>query len=248
MPPLISMTTLFISDLHLSPARSDITECFVRFMRDEAPHANALYVLGDLFEFWIGDDDQTPFANQIRMEFKRLTESGVAVYFVQGNRDFLLGKRFCKQTGITLLADVTTIELYGRKAVILHGDTLCTDDVSYQKFRRTVHQPWLQWLFKRIPWMIKKRIVAKVQSGVRDDKSHKSLEIMDVNQEEVEKVMTQYQVTLMIHGHTHRPNVHHFENAQGQMTRIVLGDWYQQGSVLRVTAEQCELQTRPFAS
>lgn len=242
------MTTLFISDLHLTPSRPDITECFVTFMRTEAPKADALYVLGDLFEFWVGDDDKTPFANQIRTEFKTLTDSGVRVFFIQGNRDFLLGKRFCKQTGITLLDDVCTIDLYGKKAVILHGDTLCTDDVDYQKFRKTVHQPWLQWVFNHIPWFIKKKIVAKVQSDIRDDKSNKSLDIMDVNQSEVENVMSQYCVDLMIHGHTHCPDTHHFDVNGVKKTRIVLGDWYTQGSVLQVNSDCFLLETRPFNS
>ncbi len=217
-------------------------------MRTEAPKADALYVLGDLFEFWVGDDDKTPFANQIRTEFKTLTDSGVRVFFIQGNRDFLLGKRFCKQTGTTLLDDVCTIDLYGKKAVILHGDTLCTDDVDYQKFRKTVHQPWLQWVFNHIPWFIKKKIVAKVQSDIRDDKSNKSLDIMDVNQSEVENVMSQYCVDLMIHGHTHRPDTHHFDVNGVKKTRIVLGDWYTQGSVLQVNSDCFLLETRPFNS
>lgn len=217
-------------------------------MRTEAPKADALYVLGDLFEFWVGDDDKTPFANKIRTEFKALTDSGVRVFFIQGNRDFLLGKRFCKQTGITLLDDVCTIDLYGKNAVILHGDTLCTDDVDYQKFRKTVHQPWLQWVFNHIPWFIKKKIVAKVQSDIRDDKSNKSLDIMDVNQSEVENVMSQYCVDLMIHGHTHRPDTHHFDVNGVKKTRIVLGDWYTQGSVLQVNSDCFLLETRPFNS
>ncbi|HAS6472350.1 TPA: UDP-2,3-diacylglucosamine diphosphatase [Vibrio parahaemolyticus] len=240
------MTTLFISDLHLTPSRPDITECFVTFMRTEAKNAEALYVLGDLFEFWVGDDDKTPFANQIRTEFKTLTDQGVPVFFIQGNRDFLLGERFCKETGITLLDDVCTIDLYGSKAVILHGDTLCIDDVKYQKFRKTVHQPWLQWIFKRIPWCLKKKIVSKVQSDIRDDKQMKSLDIMDVNQSEVEKVMSQNCVNLMIHGHTHRPNTHFFDANGAKNTRIVLGDWYTQGSVLQVNSDGFELQNRPF--
>ncbi len=215
-------------------------------MRTEAPKADALYVLGDLFEFWVGDDDKTPFANQIRTEFKVLTDSGVRVFFIQGNRDFLLGKHFCKQTGITLLDDVCTVDLYGKKTVILHGDTLCTDDIDYQKFRKTVHQPWLQWVFNHIPWFIKKKIVAKVQSDIRDDKSNKSLDIMDVNQSEVEKVMSQYCVDLMIHGHTHRPDTHHFDVNGVRKTRIVLGDWYTQGSVLQVNSDGFLLETRPF--
>lgn len=246
MPPFVSMTTLFISDLHLTPSRPDITDCFIRFMRGEAVSADALYVLGDLFEFWIGDEDNTPFAHQIRSEFKTLTSKGVPVYFIQGNRDFLLGKRFCHETGVTLLDDVCTIDLYGRKTVILHGDTLCIDDLKYQEFRKMVHKPWLQWIFKRIPWLVKKRIVAKVQSGVRDDKQHKSLEIMDVNQQEVERVMSEFGVSLMIHGHTHRPNVHYFEQDDHPSTRIVLGDWYTQGSVLKFTADDFSLETRAF--
>ncbi len=240
------MTTLFISDLHLTPTRPDITHCFVTFMRTEAKNADALYVLGDLFEFWIGDDDNTPFANDIRAEFKALTDSGVPVFFIQGNRDFLLGERFCKETGVTLLEDVCTVDLYGTKTVIMHGDTLCTDDVNYQKFRKTVHQPWLQWLFKHIPWFIKKKIVAKVQSDVRDDKQSKSLDIMDVNQAEVERVMSQHGVNLMIHGHTHRPDTHLFDANEQTNTRIVLGDWYMQGSILYVNQYGFNLKNRPF--
>ncbi|PFG55912.1 UDP-2,3-diacylglucosamine hydrolase [Vibrio sp. ES.051] len=240
------MMTLFISDLHLTPSRPDITQCFATFMRTEAVDADALYVLGDLFEFWVGDEDNTPFANQVRTEFKTLTDHGVPVFFIQGNRDFLLGERFCKDTGITLLDEVCTIDLYGTKAVILHGDTLCTDDIDYQKFRKTVHQPWLQWLFKHIPWFIKKKIVSKVQSDIRGDKKSKPLDIMDVNQSEVEKVMSQNGVNLMIHGHTHRPDTHFFDINGTKKIRIVLGDWYTQGSVLQVNSDTFELQTRPF--
>lgn len=241
------MTTLFISDLHLSPATPATTDCFVRFMRQEAIHAEALYVLGDLFEFWIGDDDRSEFAEQIRAEFKTLTDSGVACFFTQGNRDFLVGKRFSRQTGVTLLGDETVIDLYGRKALVLHGDTLCTRDVKYLEYRKKVHQPWLQWLFNRIPMRYKKKIVSKIQSDIKTDKQTKSLDIMDVTQSEVEHVMQAYNVDLMIHGHTHRPNVHTFESDQTICTRIVLGDWYTQGSVLTFDKNDFELQQRPFS-
>lgn len=240
------MSTLFISDLHLSPSTPDITACFVRFMREEAIHADALYVLGDLFEFWIGDDDRSAFASSIREEFKALTNKGVPCYFTQGNRDFLVGKRFAKQTGITLLGDETVIDLYGRKAVILHGDTLCTQDVKYLAYRAKVHQPWLQWVFNRIPMLIKKKIVNKVQGEIKSDKQTKSLDIMDVTQDEVEKVMLDHKVELMIHGHTHRPNIHTFKLHETIYTRIVLGDWYIQGSVLVYGKDEMELQQRPF--
>lgn len=242
------MTTLFISDLHLSPSTHEITACFIRFMREEASQAEALYVLGDLFEFWVGDDDKSKFAQTIRDEFRRLTRSGVPCYFTQGNRDFLVGKRFAKQTGVTLLGDETVIDLYGQPTVILHGDTLCTDDVSYLEYRKKVHQPWLQWVFNRIPMFIKQKIVAKVQTDISADKQTKSLEIMDVNQQEVESVMNKYHVELMIHGHTHRPNIHRFISNGKTLHRVVLGDWYTQGSVLVVDKTGYDLQNRAFLS
>lgn len=243
------MKTYFISDLHLTPSRPDITECFLTFMKNEAVEADALYVLGDLFEFWIGDDDTSDFAQSIRQAFVDLVAHGVPCYFTQGNRDFLVGKRFAKQTGVQLLEEVEVIDIYGQKAVVLHGDTLCTEDVKYLAFREKVHQPWLQWIFNRIPFFIKKKIVAKVQSDIKDDKQTKSLDIMDVTQSEVEKVMKDNQVDLMIHGHTHRPNVHRFKNAENQVqTRIVLGDWYTQGSVLVVKPDGLELQSRQFSN
>ncbi|MCG9750136.1 UDP-2,3-diacylglucosamine diphosphatase [Vibrio brasiliensis] len=241
------MTTLFISDLHLSATTPETTSCFIRFMREEAVHADALYVLGDLFEFWVGDDDRSDFAESIRAEFKALTDSGVPCYFTQGNRDFLVGRRFAKQTGVKLLGDETVIDLDGTKAVVLHGDTLCTKDVKYLEFRAKVHQPWLQWVFNRIPMFIKTKIVSKVQSDIKDDKQTKSLDIMDVTQSEVEKVMRDHNVELMIHGHTHRPNVHSFEHQNRVYTRIVLGDWYTQGSVLVYNKNNFDLQQRPFS-
>ncbi|WP_394247310.1 UDP-2,3-diacylglucosamine diphosphatase [Vibrio profundi] len=242
------MKTYFISDLHLSPSRPDITQCFLEFMTTEAINADALYVLGDLFEFWIGDDDTSDFATSIRKTFQDLTASGVPCFFTQGNRDFLVGKKFAKQTGLTLLDEVSTIDIYGKKAVVLHGDTLCTDDVKYLAFREKVHLPWLQWVFNRIPFFIKKKIVSKVQSDIKDDKQTKTLDIMDVTQHEVERVLQVSGVDLMIHGHTHRPAVHTFKSNQLQCTRIVLGDWYQQGSVLVVTPENFDLQNRPFSN
>ncbi len=128
------MHTLFISDLHLSPKHPDITASFIQFMREEAIKADALYVLGDLFDFWIGDDDPTAFAEQIKSEFLQLTQQGVLCYFTKGNRDFLVGKRFAQQTGVQLLPDEAVIDLYGQKAVVLHGDTLCTQDTRYLAF------------------------------------------------------------------------------------------------------------------
>lgn len=241
------MTTLFIADLHLSLLRPDITECFLTFMHDEAPKAEALYVLGDLFEFWIGDDDNSPFHSSIKNAFKTLTQSGVACYFIQGNRDFLLGKRFCKETGIQLLPEITVIDLYGTPTVILHGDTLCTMDEKYQAFRRTVHKPWLQSIFNHIPLFIRRKIVTNVQNKIRSQKSTKPMSIMDVTPQEVVSVFENNQVIQMIHGHTHRPNIHQHATSNGLATRIVLGDWYTQGSILVCDADSNSLENRQFS-
>ncbi len=226
------MHTLFISDLHLTPARPDLTTAFQHLMQHRAPQADALYILGDLFDFWIGDDDPDTFAQTIKTTFKNLTASGTPCYFVQGNRDFLVGKRFARETGVQLLAEKTRIDLYGKPVVIMHGDTLCLEDTRYLQFRKKVHQPWLQWIYYRLPFTLKQRIVSKVKQDVRMDKQSKSIEIMDVTQAEVERVMTEYQVDMMIHGHTHRPNIHHFDLDGIEKTRIVLGDWDDEISVL----------------
>ncbi|MGL4830443.1 MAG: UDP-2,3-diacylglucosamine diphosphatase [Vibrio sp.] len=227
------MHTLFISDLHLSPNQPEITASFIQFMREEAPKADALYVLGDLFDFWIGDDDPTPFAKQIKAEFKQLTQQDIPCYFIKGNRDFLVGTRFAQETGIQILPDEAVIDLYGQKAVVLHGDTLCTQDTRYLAFRKKVHQPWLQYLFAMLPFFLRRKIVRKIQSDIRDDKQHKSMMIMDVTPSEVLDVMLSHQVDLMIHGHTHRPAIHQIPTtAPHNKIRIVLGDWYNQSSVL----------------
>jgi len=240
------MTTLFISDLHLSPLRPDITDCFLDFMTTEAVHAEKLYVLGDLFEFWIGDDDNSPFNILIKDAFKALTQQGVECYFTQGNRDFLLNKRFCKETGVQLLDDHTVINIDGESVLVMHGDTLCIDDIKYQEFRAKVHQPWLQWVFNRIPLFIRQRIVKNVQDKIKAKKQHKTLTIMDVTQSEVEKVMSEKGVKRLIHGHTHRPDVHSFINNDEKMTRIVLGDWYKQGSILEYKNNKYTLHNKSF--
>ncbi len=240
------MTILFISDLHLSPLRPEITDCFLDFMSNEAIHAKKLYVLGDLFEFWIGDDDNSPFNVVIKDAFKALTQQGIECYFIQGNRDFLLNKRFCKETGVQLLADHTVIDMDSEKVLIMHGDTLCIDDIKYQEFRAKVHQPWLQWVFNRIPLFIRQRIVKNVQDKIKEKKQHKELTIMDVTQSEVERIMSEEGVKRLIHGHTHRPDTHVFTCNNQEMTRIVLGDWYTQGSILEYKNNIYTLHEKSF--
>ncbi|CAM3560900.1 UDP-2,3-diacylglucosamine diphosphatase [Vibrio aerogenes] len=226
------MHTLFISDLHLSPAHPELTAAFRQFLRHQAIHADALYILGDLFDFWIDDKDPTDFAREIKAALKDVTSGGTPCYFIHGNRDFLVGKRFAAETGVTLLEEHTVISLYGQRALIMHGDTLCLDDVRYLQFREKVHQPWRQALFRLLPFRIKQKIVSKIQTNVRQDKQNKSFEIMDVNQSEVQRVMNDQNVNLLIHGHTHRPDIHTYHSSDSKKVRIVLGDWGKEISVL----------------
>ena len=240
------MTTLFISDLHLSAERTDITDCFLTFMKEETTGIDALYVLGDLFEMWIGDDDDSPFHQQIKSAFRQLTDSGVPCYFIHGNRDFLVGKRFSRETGVKLLPEHSVIDLYGTPTLILHGDTLCTLDEEYQRYRKKVHNRFIQWLFFRLPLSYRQKIGNKMRSNSSMTNQEKAQDVMDVTPDEVEKIMAQYQVTAMIHGHTHRPAIHHLNVGSLLASRTVLGDWYDHGSVLVCTPDGCQLETRDF--
>ncbi|OLQ69415.1 UDP-2,3-diacylglucosamine diphosphatase [Photobacterium proteolyticum] len=240
------MTTLFISDLHLSAERTDITDCFLTFMKEETTGIDALYVLGDLFEMWIGDDDDSPFHQQIKSAFRQLTDSGVPCYFIHGNRDFLVGQRFSRETGVQLLPEHSVIDLYGTPTLILHGDTLCTLDEEYQRYRKKVHNRFIQWLFFRLPLSYRQKIGNKMRSNSSMTNQEKAQDVMDVTLDEVEKIMAQYQVTAMIHGHTHRPAIHHLNVGSLPASRTVLGDWYDHGSVLVCTPGGCQLETRDF--
>ncbi len=240
------MATLFIADLHLCTEEPAITAGFLRFLAGDARQADALYILGDLFEAWIGDDDPNPLHHQIAAAIKSLVDSGVPCFFIHGNRDFLLGKRFARESGMTLLPEEKMLDLYGRKVLIMHGDTLCTDDAGYQAFRAKVHQSWLQKLFLALPLFIRQRIAAKMRANSKAANSSKSLEIMDVNQQAVIAEMEKHQVQWLIHGHTHRPAVHEL-TANGQPAfRVVLGAWHSEGSMIKVTPDDVELIAFPF--
>ncbi|MGL5102278.1 MAG: UDP-2,3-diacylglucosamine diphosphatase [Plesiomonas sp.] len=248
----IAPTTLFIADLHLSEDHPEITACLLAFLQQQAPAADALYILGDLFEFWIGDDDNTALQQTVANALRRLHQQGVPCYFIHGNRDFLLGKRFARQCKMTLLPSEYVVDLYGTPTLIMHGDTLCTDDVAYQKYRQRVHQPWLQQLFRLLPLRWRRNIGARLRNKSAQHNQQKSQDIMDVNTDTVLAVMQQHQIQRLIHGHTHRPAVHPLQ-LQDSTTeqplsgeRIVLGDWYQQGSVLRVSAEGISIKSLPF--
>lgn len=235
------MATLFIADLHLCVEEPAITAGFLRFLAGEARKADALYILGDLFEAWIGDDDPNPLHCQMAAAIKAVSDSGVPCYFIHGNRDFLLGKRFARESGMTLLPEEKVLELYGRRVLIMHGDTLCTDDAGYQAFRAKVHKPWLQMLFLALPLFVRKRIAARMRANSKEANSSKSLAIMDVNQNAVVSAMEKHQVQWLIHGHTHRPAVHELIANQQPAFRVVLGAWHTEGSMVKVTADDVEL-------
>jgi UDP-2,3-diacylglucosamine hydrolase len=238
------VTTLFISDLHLDGPRSDITEQFLSFLKDEAQASQALYILGDLFEAWIGDDDPDPDKRRIITALKQLTSSGVPCYVMHGNRDFLLGKRFCAESGARLINDGTVIDLYGRRVLLLHGDTLCTDDPDYQRLRRIVRNPIVQFILRNLSLRQRQRLAEKMRAGSKahiDAMDKAAPSIMDVNADAVVATFRQFRVDCMIHGHTHRPAIHALIVDGRSATRIVLGDWYEQGSVLRWNANGFEL-------
>ena len=229
--------TYFIADLHLSENRPHLLALFRQFMQEQAPEAEKLYILGDLFDFWIGDDEVSDLISEVQQLISHLTEQGVPCYFQHGNRDFLIGKKFANACGLTLLPTYQVIDLYGTPTLLCHGDTLCVDDVKYQHYRKKVHQKWRQWLFLHLPLKVRLKIAEKIRAKSRQDKQLKSTEIMDVNADFVQQMFAQFHVAQMIHGHTHRQKHHeippHFH-------RIVLGDWGETSSLLEVTPHSIE--------
>ena len=232
------MTTLFISDLHLDPERPAITELFGRFIDDEARGADALYILGDLFEAWVGDDDPSDTGAFVAGKLRGLHDAGVPVHFIRGNRDFLLGEDYAQRAGMAILPDPAVVMLYGKPVLLMHGDLLCTDDVAYQQFRAQTRDPrWqaqflAQPLAARLAFAQQARAASKAhQSGLQAQGQMES--ITDASPDTVEATFARHGIDRIIHGHTHRPKVHEI----GGGTRIVLGDWYEQGSVLRVDRE-----------
>lgn len=233
--------TLFVSDVHLDAARPNIIKLFNTFLLERAAHADALYILGDLFEYWIGDDAPYQQYQTTFTQLRQLTAQGLPIYFLHGNRDFLIAKQFAAMTGVTLLAEEQVIQVYQQKILIMHGDTLCTDDIEYQRFRKKTQSKLLRWIVLHLPVSSRQFIAERLRDTSRQAVGEKSAEIMDVNQDAVLEVMQRHQVTTLIHGHTHRPAIHEFTLSQQNCKRAVLGDWYQQGNTLRVTPQQIEL-------
>lgn len=238
---------LFIADLHLDPARPEALACCERFLREEAPAAAGLYILGDLFEAWIGDDDPAPAFEGVFAALRALAEAGIPVRVLHGNRDFLLGPGFEARTGARLLPDPWVGELAGRRVLLTHGDALCTDDIEYQAFRRQVRDPEYRRAFLDRPLAERRRIAAAMRAESRRRTAGKPEAIMDVNPGEVVSWMRRHGVRLMIHGHTHRPAIHRFELDGAEAVRAVVGDWYEQGSALRLAPDgEVRLERLPF--
>jgi len=217
--------TLFISDLHLTIERPEVTRKFIELLTTRATQVHALYILGDLFDTWIGDDDFSPPINTVKKHLKALTNLGTAVYYIHGNRDFLIGKRFSEQTGVTLLDEYSVIDLYGTSTLLTHGDLLCTDDLPYQEFRIKSHSTEWQENVLSNPLIFRLLYARWYRLRSFFHKRKKSQDIMDVNQQTVEQLMAKYQTMRLIHGHTHRPAVHGLQ-VQGQdAQRFVLAEW-----------------------
>lgn len=232
------MATLFISDLHLEDSRPAMTRLLLDFLAGQAREADALYILGDLFEYWIGDDALTETARQVSRGIRGLAESNVDCYFMHGNRDFLLGEGYAERSGLKVLPESIVVNLYGTPTLLLHGDTLCTDDLEYQAFRRQVRDPAWQAVFLSRSVEERLAIAQQARDASKQHTSSATMEIMDVNKAAVQEAFSQQGVRHMIHGHTHRPATHRHELKNGgTATRIVLADWYDHGSVLRVTSE-----------
>ncbi|NVK23355.1 MAG: UDP-2,3-diacylglucosamine diphosphatase [Gammaproteobacteria bacterium] len=240
---------LVIADLHLEPSRPDITECLIEFLTEQTnKEHSALYILGDLFEVWVGDDNQDAFTKQIATAIKSFSEQ-TPVYFIHGNRDFLLRKKYAKQCGMTLLPEQHQIDFAGKSLLFMHGDQLCLDDVDYQKFRSKSRSWWWQTLILAMPLSFRQKMARKYRAQSQSSQMSKSQDIMDVAERAVKEVIADTNCDWLIHGHTHRPAIHQLDNKK----RIVVGDWYEQGSVLELTMNKdsaqliANLHNLPFA-
>jgi UDP-2,3-diacylglucosamine hydrolase len=237
------MSTLFISDLHLHPSRPAIIECFLTFLKQQRGQAEALYILGDLFETWIGDDNPEPAYQPVKSALKAFSNAGTPAYLMHGNRDFLLSGQFAAETGCSLLPDPTRIDLYGMATVLMHGDSLCSDDKDYQRFRSTVRDPAWQRDILGLPVAQRLQMARQALELSAHSKQGKDEGIMDANQDAIRRSVGENQADLLIHGHTHRPGIHTFRCNGREITRIVLGDWYETGSVLAIDSQGWQLQT-----
>jgi UDP-2,3-diacylglucosamine hydrolase len=242
------MATLFVSDLHLHPVRAAVCECFTDFLASLPGRTRALYILGDLFDAWVGDDHPEPVYETVKRALARCTAAGTPVFVLHGNRDFLLGERFARETGCTLLPDPALIELYGEKTLLMHGDSLCTDDVEYQRLRQRLRDPEWQAQALALPLQERLELARQARDLSALSNSGKDETIMDVNPDAVLRVFDTHAVRLLIHGHTHRPGLHRIRQQGRELRRAVLGDWYEHGSVLRADSDGLTFADLPVRS
>ena len=234
--------SFFVADLHLTDERPVATGRFFRFLDEEVAGANALYILGDLFEAWTGDDHDEQVAHDAARRLKALVDGGTPVYFMHGNRDFMLAARYAERSGMSLLADPTRIDLYGVPTLLMHGDTLCTDDAAYQAFRRRVRHPLTLALLRLLPQALRRRLARQARAGSESAKADKSAAIMDVNEIEVVRVLRAHQARRLIHGHTHRPAQHVHAVDGHDCERWVVPDWYARWGYVACDAAGCSLR------
>lgn len=227
----------FISDLHLQAKSPQSAEGFVHFLREQTHQAKALYILGDFFEIWLGDDSIGDFEKKIIEELARATDAGLPIYFIRGNRDFLIGKTFSEKTGLVLLQDPSIVNIFGNPWLISHGDYLCTDDLAHMKLRKLTLNPFAQFLFLKLPLSIRQKMGAHLRGKSRQHKKSQTMEMMDINFKTLEKEMRRYQVTHIIHGHTHQGKIEERMQNNSPTTRVVLGDWHRTAKILRCTED-----------
>lgn len=241
---------LFISDMHLEENRPALTRAFLRFLKTTAPQANALYLLGDIFNVWVGDDAMTDFHREIANALKQLAENGTEVFVMHGNRDFAIGQDFCKQASCTLLKDPSVITPFGKPILLMHGDLLCTQDKSYQRMRRLLRNPVICFILLHLPLKLRLNIANKARQVSKSSTRKKASYIVDVTQQEVVRMMEKHQTTRLIHGHTHRPAVHDLQvEIEGKplpAKRYVLGDWSDQQG-WKITLEKDDIQLSEFS-
>ena len=241
------MSTLFIADLHLSEQHPFITQALFSFLDNKTENIDALYILGDLFEVWIGDDEHTPLMDEVAAKLSDYSSvNGVPIYYIHGNRDFMIGKKYAKQSSMTLLAEHYEIDLYGTKTLLMHGDTLCLADKNYQKMRKVIHNPVLQFVFNLLPLHFRKKIGWKIRTASQSKKVYKNSEMMGVTQSEVERLLVKHQCQTLIHGHTHQVAKHEFTINGLKHTRFDVGDWYSNFSYVEATKNGVELQIVPL--
>lgn len=241
------MRTLFIADLHLNENHRHITDALFSFLDKEATNAETLYILGDMFEVWVGDDEHTPLMDEVAQKLTDFSEHHqVKIYYIHGNRDFMIGKHYLKQSSMTLLPDHCEIDLYGSKTLILHGDTLCLFDKHYQKMRKVIHNPIMQFIFNALPLKFRKRIGWKIRTASQSKKVYKDNNMMGVTENEVQRLMALHNVQRMIHGHTHQACVHDIIVNNKPAQRFDVGDWYTNLSFVEASIKGVNLVVLPI--